>query len=354
MQGWAPETNLSKRKITSSSFSIRKDEIALAGKGFGEELEAAYKKKAINANYYQINATERLRIADVELKKFLVDGKLSYITEENVSDWKKSITNLISGLISLLPESDANETFTVEQKYYIGRAVTANILAKYKIYNSAKAQKYLSEICQTLVLNSEQPELFNGWTVFILDSNEINAFATSGGHILITRGLLKCADSEDALASVIAHEVSHVVLGHSIKALETNKKVAGFTNKWNQIVSSADSVLGEKLTASLDDFTDLVDDVASNVFEKGYSQTQEFEADSKALQLMVVAGYNPNAMVTMLEKIKQNESSSKGMKNHPSAESRIANVQIRLKVLKNNSTGEQLRNKRFSSNYTTF
>ena len=44
LQGWAPETNLSKRKITSSSFSIKKDEIALAGKGFGEELEAAYKK----------------------------------------------------------------------------------------------------------------------------------------------------------------------------------------------------------------------------------------------------------------------------------------------------------------------
>lgn len=354
LQGWAQETNLSKRKITSSNFSIKKDEIALAGKGFGEELEAAYKKKAINANYYQINATERLRIADVELKKFLVDGKLNYISEDNVLDWKKSITNLIGGLKSLLPESDTNETFSVEQKYYIGRAVSANILAKYKIYNSAKAQKYLSEICQTLVLNSEQPELFNGWTVFILDSNEINAFATSGGHILITRGLLKCAESEDALAAVIAHEVSHVVLGHSIKALETNKKVSGFTDKWKQIVSSADSVLGEKLTSSLEDFTSLVDDLASNVFEKGYSQTQEFEADSKALQLMAVAGYNPNAMVRMLEKIKQNESSSKGMKNHPSAESRISNVQIRLKVLKNNSTGEQLRNKRFSSTYASF
>ena len=97
-----------------------------------------------------------------------------------------------------------------------------------------------------------------------------------------------------------------------------------------------------------------IDDLASNVFEKGYSQSQEFEADSKALQLMAVAGYNPNAMVKMLEKIKQKESSTKGMKNHPSAELRIANVQLRLKFLKNNSTGEQLRNKRFTSVYTSF
>lgn len=352
LQGWAQETNLSKRKITSSSFSIKRDEIALAGKGFGEELEAAYKKKAINANYYQINATERLKIADVELKKFLMDGKLNYITEENVSDWKKLISTLIDGVDFRLSQNDTDETFTVEQKYYIGRAVSANILAKYQIYNSAKTQKYLSEICQTLVLNSEQSVLFNGWTIFILDSNEINAFATSGGHILITRGLLKCADSEDALAAVIAHEISHVVLGHSIKALETNKKVDSFTDKWKLMVSSSDSVLGEKFTSSLEDFTDLVDDVASNIFEKGYSQIQEFEADSNALQLMAIAGYNPNAMVRMLEKIKQNESLSKGMNNHPSAESRISNVKIRLKLLKNNSKGEQLRNKRFSSSIT--
>lgn len=69
---------------------------------------------------------------------------------------------------------------------------------------------------------------------------------------------------------------------------------------------------------------------------------------------MAVAGYNPNSMIKMLEKIKQKESSSKGMKNHPSAESRIANVQIRLKVMKNNSTGEQLRNQRFSTICSAF
>lgn len=353
VKGWAQETNLSKRKISSSSFSVKKDEIALAGKGFGEELEAAYKKKAINANYYQMNATEKLKVADVELKKFLVDGKLNYIAEENAASWKTTVANLFSDVKSLIPAFN-KEVFTSEQKYYIGRAVSANILAKYKIYNSSKAQKYLSEICQSLVLNSDEPELFNGWTVFILDSGEINAFATSAGHILVTRGLLKCADSEDALAAVIAHEVSHILLGHSIKAIETNKKIAGFSEKWNALMDSADALLGEKVGDSLEDFTGIVDDMASSVFEKGYSQAQEFEADSKALQILAVAGYNPQAMVTMLEKIKQNEAKSKGMKNHPSAEKRISNVQLRLKTIKYTGSGEQLRNKRFASYAASF
>lgn len=352
--GWAKNTNLSKRKISSTSFSVKKDEIALAGKGFGEELEGAYKKKAINANYYQINATEKLRLADVELKKFLVDGKLNYITEENSQNWKKTVSGIMLAIKAYLPENETSDSFTSEQKYYIGRAVCANLLAKYKIYNSSKAHKYLTEICHTLTLNCDEPELFNGWTVFILDSNEINAFATSGGHILITRGLLKCAESEDALASVIAHEISHVLLGHSIKAMELNSKSSKITSLWNNALEKAEKQFGTQITDVLNDFTEVIDGGAMNLLEKGYSQSQEFEADSKALQLMAVAGYNPNAMIKMLDKIKQNESSSKGMKNHPNAESRIANVQVRLKLLKNNSTGEPLRNKRFSTIYMAF
>lgn len=352
IKGWAQRNNLTKRKISSENFSIKKDEIALAGKGFAEELEVAYKKKAINANYYQINATEKLKIADVELKKFLVDGKLTYISNENVSSWKISISNVLSGLKSFLPEVDSSDAFTNEQKYFIGRAVCANILAKYKIYNSAKVQKYLNEICHSLVLNSDQPELFNGWTIFILDSNEINAFATSGGHILITRGLLKCAESEDSLAAVIAHEVSHVLLDHSIKGIETNKNVSKVTSFWGNFVESSEVVLGDKIADILDSYTDLIDSAAVNVFEKGYSQKQEFEADTKALQLMAVAGYNPYAIIDMLEKIKQNESNSKGMKNHPSAEKRIANIQSRLKLMQQNKKSEQLRTKRFATVYS--
>ena len=291
-----------------------------------------------------------MKIADVELEKFMIEGKLKFISDENKSEWKNlitSISNAFSSAASILPESYFGETFTVEQKYYIGRAVCANILAKYKIRNSSKAQKYLGEICQALVLNSEQPELFNGWSIFILDSDEVNAFATSGGHIMLTRGLLKSASSEDELAAVIAHEISHVILGHSIKSIETNKKVSGLVHVWHSAVDAGEKYFSENVNKAFEGFSNTVEDFAFNFIEKGYSQKQEFEADSKALEIMSVEGYNQKAMKTMLENLEANETKSKEMKNHPSAESRLSNVELRLKFLKSESGGEAQRTKRF-------
>ena len=95
------------------------------------------------------------------------------------------------------------EEITPEQEYYIGRAVAGTILEKYNVYNSAKMQKYLNEICSAIVINSDKPVLYKGYYVAILDTDEVNAFATSGGHILVSRGLLQCAKSEDALAAVL-------------------------------------------------------------------------------------------------------------------------------------------------------
>ena len=92
----------------------------------------------------------------------------------------------------------ASEAITPEQEYYIGRGVAASIADTYKVANKPQVEAYLNSICQTLVINSERPVIFNGYHVAVLDTDEINAFATSGGHIFITKGLLQCTDNEDS------------------------------------------------------------------------------------------------------------------------------------------------------------
>lgn len=312
LTGWVKNSNLSERKIVSTKFSASTKTLALAGKGFGEELESQYQTKAIAANYFQINAIERLKFSDLELKKFINDGELS--EEGNVSASKKNPSN--------------ESIYTPEQEYYLGRAVTANILAKYKIHNNSLVQKYITQILSTLALNCDRPALFNGYSIFVLKSDEINAFATPGGQILITRGLLKCADSEDALAAAIAHELSHILLGHSVKTISVSKKADAFgeltENMLNAICSKSE--MADKIVKS---FSLSVDD-AVNAFNAGYSQTQEFEADSKAFAILKAAGYSQNALISMLEGLKQNESSGgSGLKNHPKASLRIKNIQIK-------------------------
>ena len=136
----------------------------------------------------------------------------------------------------------AAEDISPEQEYYIGRAVAATILTNYKIYTENPAlSAYLNQICQAIVINSSQPELYNGYHVAILDSPELNAFATSGGHIFVTLGLLECVTSEDALAAVIAHEIAHIQLQHSIKAIKTSR----ITHAINVTGSSAVNLVTE-------------------------------------------------------------------------------------------------------------
>jgi beta-barrel assembly-enhancing protease len=73
------------------------------------------------------------------------------------------------------------------------------------------------------------PETFGGYHFLILDSDEINAFAAPGGLIFVTRGMLRCCDSEDAVAAVLAHEVGHVQHQHGIQTIRKPALTSAFT-----------------------------------------------------------------------------------------------------------------------------
>jgi predicted Zn-dependent protease len=226
---------------------------------------------------------------------------------------------------------NAAEDITPEQEYYIGRAVGANILTGYRIWHGSPAlTAYLNRICNTIVINSPRPEIYNGYHVAILDSDEINAFATPGGHIFITRGLIACTDSEDSLAAVIAHEIAHIQLQHGIKAIKASR----FTQALLVTGSSAAGVAAEglNLTELTDIFSESVGEIVTTLVNNGYSQTQEFDADNKALALMAAAGYEPSALISMLQALEKNQGSHPGgfNKTHPTPARRITNAQMSL------------------------
>jgi predicted Zn-dependent protease len=224
----------------------------------------------------------------------------------------------------------AMEDITPEQEYYIGRAVAAQILNKYDLYDSVLMERYLNEICGTLVLYSERPTLFKGYYVGILDTDEINAFATSGGHILVSRGLIECATSEDALAAVLAHEIAHIQLQHGIKAIKSDR----WTNAALTTASSSLTVLSDgEMKEVIDAFDESVNGVITTMVNTGYSQSQEYDADETALEIMAAAGYNPHAMKEMLNELKVRQPKSSGgfASTHPSADKRLKNVEKKLK-----------------------
>lgn len=219
----------------------------------------------------------------------------------------------------------AVEKIDPSQEYYIGRAVAAQILSKYELANEPELENYLNQICGALVLNSERPTLYRGYSVGIIDTDEINAFATSGGHILVSRGLLNCVTSEDALAAVLAHEIAHIQLEHSLKAIKTSR----ITDAITKTTFATMAVLSEgEFQEFTDVFGDVVDEIVASMVDSGYSKSQEYEADETALEIMAATGYNPLAMNDMLNVLKQNQKSKSGFSvTHPSPEDRLKNLQ---------------------------
>ncbi len=193
----------------------------------------------------------------------------------------------------------AFETLTPEQEYYVGRSVAANIMASYSPFDDKAANEYLNELGQSLALLSDRPEIFNGYRFLLLDSDEINAFATPGGFIMVSRGMLECASDEGTLAAVLAHELGHVQLDHGIKAIKTSRWTDAITKTAVAGASLNDAENAEVLQS----FGGSIDDITQTLVVGGYSKDQEKEADAFAAELLSRVGYDPQDIIRMLEEM---------------------------------------------------
>ena len=216
---------------------------------------------------------------------------------------------------------------TLQDEYFLGRAVAANILAIYKPYTANQAlTSYVNLICQTIVINSPHPEVFNGYHALILDSPELNAFSSPGGHIFITKGLVELINSEDMLAAIIAHEMAHIILKHGIDMITTmrlNDEMAAAANRAAELAGNSQAA---RRTIELRNAVTTMMDI---MVKSGYSQNQEFEADHKALELLAVAGYDPEALLQVLIILHGTQGSHPGglYTTHPSPVERFVNTE---------------------------
>ena len=238
----------------------------------------------------------------------------------------------VGGAFSAMDSAIAEEEdLNAMDEYYLGRAVAANILSVYRPYTrSPELTAYLNRICQTIAVNSPQPEIFNGYHVIIMDSSEYNAFATPGGHILVTRGLVEAAASEDMLAAVIAHELAHILLKHGVSIvadMRLNDALTSTADRAGQL-AARESQSAARAALFRNSVTKMVDVMVKN----GYSQAQEFEADNAAMTLLAASGYNPGALLEVLRILQRTQSSQRGgfASTHPSPAARISNAEGRV------------------------
>jgi beta-barrel assembly-enhancing protease len=217
------------------------------------------------------------------------------------------------------------EDITPEQEYYIGRSVGAVILDQYDTYDEPRANEYLNILGQSVALASDRPELFGGYRFQILDSGEINAFATPSGLIFLTRGMLRLADSEDDVAAILAHEVGHIVHKHGLKAIKTSRVNTALTSV---ALTSAQFASNEDVVELTNAFGGSVQDVTGTLVNSGYSRGAEREADAEAVAILRRLGYDPRALVRVLEAMDK-ELEPGGLdfaKTHPDPQDRIEDI----------------------------
>jgi predicted Zn-dependent protease len=156
------------------------------------------------------------------------------------------------------------------------------------------------------------------WEVNTLATDELNAYAMPGGKIMVYDGLVKHLNlSDDEIAAVMGHEISHALREHSRERVSRQyaQQLA---------ISGAAAILGADTN-----ITDLANTVATVTFQLPFSREQEAEADTVGIELMARAGYNPNAAVSLWKKMIASEQQHppEFLSTHPSSENRIENLQ---------------------------
>jgi predicted Zn-dependent protease len=201
------------------------------------------------------------------------------------------------------------------------------ILATYGgVYNDPRLQTMVEQLVERLVAASERPDLH--YKVTILNSQSVNAFALPTGQLYVTRGLISLANDESELASVIGHEMGHVIARHA-ELRQERVRDADLSNRvFTDVVS--DPTAGALALAK------------SKLALASFSRAQEFEADAIGVRIAARAGYDPYGAVRFLTSMERNSELKSELKprqdrainpsaldflsSHPATPERITNV----------------------------
>jgi predicted Zn-dependent protease len=234
---------------------------------------------------------------------------------------------------SILPDQGFADGFTLmseSREIETGQKLDDEIGKKLGFYTEPKLQAYVSGVVRRLV-RAGSPRSFE-YSVKIVDMAEENAFATVGGYVYITRGMLAQLNSETELAGVLAHEISHISHRHVAKQ---QTRALGY-----QILGLGAMALGATLGNSDNNLRMAPVGVSAALATilSSYSQEAELEADESGLLMMAQAGYDPRGLVTFLRSLRARERlTGLGyhglLATHPETAERIAKSDIMAQLL---------------------
>jgi peptidase M48-like protein len=209
--------------------------------------------------------------------------------------------------------------YSLEREMALGKSLAQEVERSSKLIDDPVVSEYVNRVGQNLVRNSDAKVPF---TIKVIDSDVVNAFALPGGFFYVHSGLILRADSEAELAGVMAHEIAHVAARHGTKNA-TKGELA-------QMATIPLILLGPGGWAGYGLYEGLNFAIPMSFLK--FSRDAEYEADYLGLQYMYAAGYDPNAFVTFFEKVEAEEKRQPGtvpkfFSTHPPTPERVIAIQ---------------------------
>jgi beta-barrel assembly-enhancing protease len=213
--------------------------------------------------------------------------------------------------------------YSLETEIRIGKQYSMQVDNSVKMIQDPVVTEYVNRIGQNLVRNSDAQVPF---TIKVIDSDEVNAFALPGGFFYVNSGLILAADEEAELAGVMAHEISHVCARHQMRQMTRAN--------WAQIGTLPLIFVGGGIGYAVYEGAGLGLPLTFMKFQRNF----EAEADYLGLQYMYKTGYDPQAFISFFEKIQAKEKKkpgtiAKAFASHPQTPDRIAASQKEIETI---------------------
>jgi beta-barrel assembly-enhancing protease len=215
--------------------------------------------------------------------------------------------------------------YSLEKEIALGKGLAQEVERSSKLIDDPVVTEYVNRVGQNLVRNSDAKVPF---TIKVIDSDEVNAFALPGGFFYVNSGLILRAQEEAELAGVMAHEISHVTARHGTRQA-TKGEIA-------QLAMIPLMILGPAGMAGYALYEGLQFAIPLGFLK--FSRDDEREADFLGLEYMYKAGYDPNAYVTFFERIQADEKRRPGtiprvFSTHPPTPERIERTQKEIATI---------------------
>ncbi|MGP9418132.1 M48 family metallopeptidase [Pseudomonas reactans] len=261
----------------------------------------------------------------------LTVGSLTPALADDSSYWTTPIASSNPNKPSItdqLPDmgTTAGGTLSINQELQMGDFYVRQMRASTPLINDPLLNRYINELGQRLVASAYSVR--TPFHFYIVNNDELNAFAFFGGNVVLHSALFRYTDNESQLASVMAHEISHVTQRHLARAMEDQRKNAPLT--W---VGALGSILLAMASpqAGMAALTGTLAGTQQGMIS--FTQGNEQEADRIGIQVLQRAGFDPQAMPAFLQKLADLSSySSKPpemLLTHPLPDSRLADIRNR-------------------------